>query len=332
MLKAFKTQDPNGNGRADEIPLIEGSAAGIYRFGEAWGLHLYSGDGWYTSGGGGVVYDWIDPRLKNFLEEMHKWYAEGLIDPEFNTNSNEQYTAKAIGNIAGAESSSSTMMYPQWNIRMEANYPGAHWESTNPPAGPGGDRFLIRETPTEAVYFAISRDCKDPITAIEWLDYMYASEEGQILMCNFGIEGLTFDMVDGKPQLNDTILKYERGSGLGMEIHGMNTGAFPRILKPEMIEQRFYIYPDEVAAAMKASQYYIPPFPVIMATDEETTRYASIMTDIQTLRDEYVLDFITGRKNLSQFDSYVNQVKAMGIDRAIAIKQAQYNRYQGITN
>jgi putative aldouronate transport system substrate-binding protein len=56
------------------------------------------------------------------------------------------------------------------------------------------------------------------------------------------------------------------------------------------------------------------------------------MTDIDTLRSEYVLDFITGRKNLSQFDSYVNQVKAMGIDKAIAIKQAQYNRYQGITN
>jgi putative aldouronate transport system substrate-binding protein len=69
-----------------------------------------------------------------------------------------------------------------------------------------------------------------------------------------------------------------------------------------------------------------------MATDEETTQLASIMTDIQTLRDEYILDFITGRKNLSQFDSYINQVKAMGIDRAIAIKQAQYNRYQGITN
>jgi putative aldouronate transport system substrate-binding protein len=87
-----------------------------------------------------------------------------------------------------------------------------------------------------------------------------------------------------------------------------------------------------VASAIKASQYYIPPFPVIMATDEETSQLASIMTDIDTLRREYILDFITGRKNISQFDSYINQVKAMGIDRAIAIKQAQYNRYQGISN
>jgi putative aldouronate transport system substrate-binding protein len=69
-----------------------------------------------------------------------------------------------------------------------------------------------------------------------------------------------------------------------------------------------------------------------MATDEETSQLASIMADINTLRDEYILDFITGRKNISQFDSYLNQLKAMGIDRAVAIKQAQYNRYQGITN
>jgi putative aldouronate transport system substrate-binding protein len=56
------------------------------------------------------------------------------------------------------------------------------------------------------------------------------------------------------------------------------------------------------------------------------------MADINTLRDEYILDFITGRKNLSQFDQYISQVRSLGIERAIAIKQAQYNRYQGITN
>jgi putative aldouronate transport system substrate-binding protein len=342
MLRAFKAQDLNGNGRADEIPLTEEgnagssvnanvSSNGLFRLATAWGLHLYLSEGWYTARDT-VVYDWIDPRLKDYLTEMHKWYAEGLIDPEFATHNTEQYTAKTIGNIAGADTSTMSMAFPQWNIRMQTSYPGARWETVDPPLGPNGDRFLIRETPIESVYFAITKDCKDPVAAFKWLDYMYASKEGQILMANFGIEGLTFDMVDGKPQLNDTILKYERGSGLGMEIQGMNTPSFPRVLMPEMIEQRFMIYPDEVAAAMKASQYYIPPFPVIMATDEETTQFVSIMIDIDTLRNEYIFDFITGRKNISQFDSYVNQVKAMGIDRAIAIKQAQYNRYQGITN
>ncbi|MDR2618984.1 MAG: extracellular solute-binding protein, partial [Treponema sp.] len=334
MLKAFKTRDPNGNGKADEIPLSQAKAAsisssGIHTFATAWGLHLYSQDGWYADASDKVAYDWIDPRLKEYLAEMNKWWTEGLIDPEFATQNSEQYTAKVIGDIVGASGGNFSMIHPQWNQRMQQSFPGAHWENTPPPLGPRGDRFLIRENPTEATYFAITRDCKDPVTAIKWFDYMYASEEGQILMANFGIEGLTFDYIDGKPQLSDTVLKYERGSGLGMEIQGMNSGSFPRVLKPEMIEQRFLIYPDEVAAGRRASQYYIPPFPVIMATDEETSALRSIMADINTLRDEYILDFITGRKNLSQFDQYISQIKSLGIDRAIAIKQAQYDRYMG---
>jgi putative aldouronate transport system substrate-binding protein len=334
MLKAFKTRDPNGNGKADEIPLSQAKAtsisfSGIHWFATAWGLHLYSQEGWYTDDSDKVAYDWIDPRLKEYLAEINKWWTEGLIDPEFATQNSEQFTAKVIGDIVGASGGNFSMIHPQWNQRMQQNFPGAHWENNPPPLGPRGDRFLIRENPTEGTYFAITRDCKDPVTAIKWLDYMYASEEGQILMANFGIEGLTFNYIDGKPQLSDTVLKYERGSGLGMEIHGMNTGSFPRVLKPEMIEQRFLIYPDEVAAGRRASQYYIPPFPVIMATDEETSALRSIMADINTLRDEYILDFITGRKNLSQFDQYISQIKSLGIDRAIAIKQAQYDRYMG---
>jgi putative aldouronate transport system substrate-binding protein len=99
----------------------------------------------------------------------------------------------------------------------------------------------------------------------------------------------------------------------------------------EMIEQRFMQYADEVAAAKKASAFYIPPFPVIMATDEETSEFQSIMADIDTLRQEYFYDFITGRKDISLFDNYLSQIKSMGIDRAIGIKQAQYNRSQGIS-
>jgi putative aldouronate transport system substrate-binding protein len=214
---------------------------------------------------------------------------------------------------------------------MRGDYPDVRWESTVPAAGPGGARFLERENPTENIHFAITRDCKDPVTALKWLDYMYASPEGQILMCNFGIEGLTYNMVDGKPMLSDTILKYERGSGLGMEIHGMNSGSFPRVLMAEMIEQRFMQYTDQVEASKKAVQYYVAPFPVIMSTDEETTELSSLLSDINTLRNEYILDFITGRKDLSQFDRFVSQVKSMGIDRVIEIKQGQYNRYQGIS-
>ena len=40
-----------------------------------------------------------------------------------------------------------------------------------------------------------------------------------------------------------------------------------------------------------------------------------------------VIKFIHGKDSLDMFDQYVKSVKNMGIDEAIAIKQAQYDRY-----
>lgn len=335
VLTAFKNDDPNGNGKADEIPLIckpdpnkfsGGYTYGIYKFGTAYGLHLYVSDGWYAGEDGKVVYEWTDPRMKDYLTEMNRWYTEGLLDVEFATQTTDQWTAKAIGDIAGADVSSFTMQYPQWNIRMAEALPTANWISTLPAAAEDGTRYLERENPTEGIYYGITRDCEDPVAAIKWLDTMYASEEGQILMTNFGIEGLSYEMVDGKPQLTDYILKDERGSGLAMEALGMN-GRFPRVLMAEMIEQRFLQYTDEVAQARETAKYYTDPFPVMLSTDEETSAFASVMADINTLRDEYIMGFITGKKPLSEFDSYVQLAEDMGLARAVAVKQAQYDRY-----
>lgn len=44
---------------------------------------------------------------------------------------------------------------------------------------------------------AITSSCKNPELAIEWCDYWYG-EEGYYLL-NFGVEGESYDMVDGKP-------------------------------------------------------------------------------------------------------------------------------------
>ena len=329
MLVAFKTQDPNGNGQQDEIPLTgrrTPTSCGLFEFGWAYGLHLMTSEGWYADDNNKIIYEWTDPRMKDYLTEMNKWYSEGLIDPEFLTQDSDTHVAKCIGDIAGADFADFTMMFPQWNIRMQENFPGARWESTTPVQGPNGDRIIERESATAREYYAITRDCKDPVVAIKWLDYMYGSDEGQNLLVNFGIEGVTYDMVDGKPMLNDTILKHERGSGLGMEMHGMN-GPFLRVLKSEMIEQRFMQYEGEIAQGKITTQYYVAPFPVILATEEETTQFASIMADLNTLREEYIFDFITGRKPIDQFESYVDMMTTMGIDRAIEIKQQQYDRY-----
>lgn len=82
LLKAFKTQDPNGNGEADEIPYSkvykgEGTDPFIWAFGFV-NLRHDLVDGKY-------VYVPAEDNFRHYLEYMNRLYAEGLIDSEMFT-------------------------------------------------------------------------------------------------------------------------------------------------------------------------------------------------------------------------------------------------------
>ena len=51
------------------------------------------------------------------------------------------------------------------------------------------------------------------------------------------------------------------------------------------------------------------------------------MGDIETYVDEMVLKFITGAESLDGFDDYAATIEAMGLPKAIALKQDGLDRY-----
>ena len=85
VLKAFKEQDPNGNGQADEIPFTSQKAGGesgyLSAFAPAFGIL----NGFYNDGGT-VKYGPLEPAYRDYVETMNKWYTEGLVDPEYTIN------------------------------------------------------------------------------------------------------------------------------------------------------------------------------------------------------------------------------------------------------
>ena len=58
--------------------------------------------------------------------------------------------------------------------------------------------------------------------------------------------------------------------------------------------------------------------------------YNRIFSDIDTYMDETVSKFVVGDLSLDQFDSFVQQLKDMGIEDCIAIEQAAYDRYLAV--
>ena len=67
--------------------------------------------------------------------------------------------------------------------------------------------------------------------------------------------------------------------------------------------------------------------PQIILTAEEKDDYSALMGEVSTYVDEMYNKFITGQEPLSKFDDFVAEVKRLGIEDAIAIRQAAYERY-----
>lgn len=103
VLKAFKEKDPNGNGKADEIPasgsvsnpisMIVLSALGLTES-SANGISLDKSD---TK----VIYAPEQPEYKEYLIFMNKLFKEGLIDPEYFTQNIQAYRGKAQQGLVG---------------------------------------------------------------------------------------------------------------------------------------------------------------------------------------------------------------------------------------
>lgn len=113
VLKAFKENDPNGNGKKDEIPFtfngVTDWATGVGNMFGSFGTldgpgHIYVKDG-------KVVFS---PEEKGYYDAMiyfNKLFKEGLIDPEVFTQSLEQYNAKGkakdiFGSVVGYRANS----------------------------------------------------------------------------------------------------------------------------------------------------------------------------------------------------------------------------------
>ena len=162
-------------------------------------------------------------------------------------------------------------------------------------------------------------------------DYLY-TEEGAYLK-NFGVEGLTYNMEDGKPIYTDLILNNPDGLSIG---HAMgkyiqaNYGAPGLCEMPDYQEQYYQLDAQKEARvafnkyAENAGEHVLPP---ITATSDESKDLATIMTEIGTYKDEMFVAFVTGAESLDNFDKYVEQIKKFGIDRAIEIKEAGVERY-----
>jgi len=322
MLKAFKEKDPNGNNEKDETPFTCQNVSALLRFGNSWGLSLAAG-GFHEDNDGKVQFGYMLPEAKELLTWLNKLFQEGLIDPDFPAMNTDQFHTRVTSNQAGATINFLNQI-DSYTKPMVSKVPDAKWTMVVPPKGPIGHAHMERYGPISR-YYAVMSNSKKQELAVKWLDYTYGSDEGNTYQ-TFGVEGLTYNVVDGKKVFTDYVLKNPDGLGAIDVIRSV--GAWPGTLYRQTEDYFLAFNGSEFQSlAQKVLPYQIDKIPAMLSTEDETQVMKEVWTDINTYVNEMALKYILGQESLDKYDQFVETLKSMGIDEVIKVKQAQLDRY-----
>ncbi len=282
---------------------------------------------------GKVKFGGIEPNRKQYFETMRKWYSEGLLDRNFSTTTRKILDANVLtgktgvtygagGSGVGRYMESMRDKDPKFSL-IGAPFPGP---KKGVPARFAYQSPAYGRNSTGSV--AISTKCKNVEAAARLLDYGY-SREGHMLY-NFGIEGVSYKMVDKYPTYTELIMKNpEKLSNTQVMSKYMRSHTSGPFIQDKRYLEQYYEWPQQKVAMVnwKKNDYVKYVLPPVTPTPEESSELARIMNEVQTYSDEMSYKFIMGTEPIENFNQYVAQVKKLGIDRAVQIYQASLDRY-----
>lgn len=331
VLKAFKEGDPNGNGKADEIPFTAlGNWGPEFSFGlwsmfHAFGVpdmpnHIAVKDG-------KVVYAPTLPGYRDAMAYFNKLYKEGLADVELFTQDFKQMTSKgqAEPNVYG-----SYVSYLDTVTSGEAR--NDTYAPLPPLKGPNGDQSWPRLVGRMAQLSTaqITKDNKQPELTAAYIDRFYEPRQSAINM--WGAVGEVLDD-DGNGMLKFN--KTPDGMSFAEFRHKTTPGGIvpSAILKEdygsviELPEQKKQLEED-----IKTFQPFLTkenfPFIFLFSKEEEET-LSKLRTDIEKNVDQMMAKWITSAPPTdAEWNEYLDSMKRMGLDEMLAVYQGAYDRYQ----
>ena len=150
-----------------------------------------------------VHYKHVTDEEKEYFKWLCRMYNEGILDPNFATQTDDDYIAKvASGRVVAI--TDAEWHYSQCEATLVADgkvdqtYVGLPVTLREDQV----EKALMYQGTTVGWGMAITKSCEDPVRAIKFLDYL-CSDEGQILY-HWGIEGENYFLDDnGQPYRTD---------------------------------------------------------------------------------------------------------------------------------
>jgi putative aldouronate transport system substrate-binding protein len=323
VLVAFRDRDPNGNGKKDEVPFGPGSP-GPTAFGSAFNLPVGIPEWWYDSSGK-VYHVYTSPQYKQVIQTMSQWYKEGLLDQELNRDE-ANYASLMATNVVGALQGLSERQN-QNNGYVRPVDPNVNIILVDPIKPPDGSPLQILKRNDIWYHYGITKDCKNPDLAMQWINYVWGTEEGANFQ-TFGILGKTYEVVNGRNQFLPYVLNNPEGLDPFNSLRKLGIG--DDILTRPSAEFYFGLMsesPDVINIGTKYIANRVPQFWEIMLSDSQQSTWNRYSADIGTYSSEMRTKFLIGETPISEWDNYVKNLNSMGLAELQKIRQYQYDQF-----
>lgn len=328
VLEAFVTQDPNGNGENDEFgySATQGLSGDLRQLMAPFGTMVCrSGNYMALDDNGDPIFMPIQENYKEAVKWVNGLYQKGLLDPECFTQDSSMVTAKTqdpSGSLSG--------IVFGWTADAQVGVNAKDYVVVPALAGPDGNRYAEHNPDLDVSRneLIITTSCEDPATLLKWADEFYTDEAS--LQTYYG------SISDGKIQANDDgtyeVLVPDDGSSLDTSAWSFSMRDFG----PKYMNEEFYdkvTLPADQGDGIKLAEdpvneeYIVTTFPVCAYTEEQTQRLASLTTNIYYCESQYAHWVVDGGID-EEWDAYLQQLDAMGLQEFISIQEAAYNAYQ----
>ncbi|WEG11076.1 extracellular solute-binding protein [Pullulanibacillus sp. KACC 23026] len=345
VLEAFKTKDPNGDGKADEIPLSGStnvSDQNIIPF-LMDGFIYDDGHQYLLMNNGKVSFAANQSGWKQGLEYIHTLYQKGLIDPGAFTQNGDAYLK--LGNNANTEIlGAGAATHPGEFVNDSKRLYSSNYQAVAPLQGPNDSYSTYYYPVAPGADFVLTNKASKQaqIAAIKIIDYLFTTQgqiEGQ-----FGKEGVDWrkpksgDVALGGKNVTPQYATIPQPDGAKPDNNAWGPTAqygSPKSFRDAQVQStQIYTADGYERRLQDATKLYdgkqpsevFPSWAVWIdpsVADEE----AMLQTNIDDYVQQNTLKFITGDLDINKdWNTYVKGLDKLGINRYLQIMQQSYDK------
>lgn len=329
LLIKVRDTDINGNGEADEIPLIATSLGGITAMLRgAWGIanRGSTAPGIDLDAEGNLRFYKAADEYREMLKYINELYTEGLLYSEIFTSDIPVLTAMGEQDRLFLAPCNIVDYFGETH---KDEYVGVY----TPFAGPDGTQMYTQASnPVGGMNTFISTDNPNPAATCAMIDWFY-SDEG-VRTYFMGWEGETYEYDEnGNCVFTDFVTNNPEGLNTEEVLGSYVPWAGGR--NPSMAEDKYFgnmynlMSRDVAASLMKYGPEEI--WPAFSYDEKDSERMAVLKNDIDTYVNECEAKFVTGEMNFEEdWDNYVKTLETIGLAELMEIYQRGLDTYKAV--